>query len=168
MSHLHLDLPLRGDRSPGEDGQDHLGPVQHRHLPGLLEVALLPGAQAVVDDHRRAAQLGQPGGQRLNGSAPEEGRRVRFAHRYGAALNHQGAQGAGELLQLVELDLGPVTPAGPTEGADDDHVVQLLADTGIGAGTGEGGGHRPQAYDTTGGGSGWCAGHEVRPHRCEA
>ena len=47
---LDLEPTLPGPRPAGEDLEDQAGPVDHLDLPGLLQVALLDGGQAVVDD----------------------------------------------------------------------------------------------------------------------
>ena len=146
LRHLHLDLALGGHRPAGEDGQDDLGAVQHRHAPRLLQVALLARGQLVVDEHRRVAHLGEVGRHRLHRATPEEGRRVGLADRDRAALDDGGAQRAGELLHLVQLDLGALPAVPPAVGTDDVDVVQGLADAGVGAGVALRRGHAGLPY----------------------
>ena len=45
---LDLQAALAGAGAAGEDLQDQAGPVDHLDLPGLLQVALLNGREAVV------------------------------------------------------------------------------------------------------------------------
>ena len=128
LRHLDLHPALGGDGSAGEDGEDHLGAIQHRDAPFLLQVALLAGGQLIVAEHRRAVELGEMGGKCRDHAGAEEGRGMRLAQRDQAALEDLGAEGASQLLELVELDVAllALVPAGG--GADDDHPLQLRAD----------------------------------------
>ncbi len=49
LSQLDLELALGGVRVVGEDVEDHRGAVDHGHAERLLEVALLPRRELVVD-----------------------------------------------------------------------------------------------------------------------
>src|SRR5450631_4249279 len=68
LGHLHLDASLRGAGAAREDGQDHLGAVENRYAPALLEVALLARRELVVDQRRGAAELPDAGAEGLDGA----------------------------------------------------------------------------------------------------
>ncbi len=66
------------------------------------------------------AELGDARAQGLDRAGAEEGGRVRLAQGHGGALDHGGAQGARQLLELVELDLRLLAPRAALERARDE------------------------------------------------
>ena len=136
LCHLHLDSALGSVGASREDGQDHLGAVQHRHVPLLLQVALLSRCQCAVAEHGRLSELCDPRGERVHHAGAKEGCRMRVAQRDQRSFQHVSAERARELLELVQLDLHalPIPAAG--RGADDDHTAERRADAWVGAGDG--------------------------------
>jgi hypothetical protein len=113
----------------GEDVEDHGGAVDRRSTQELLQVALLGGAELVVEHDgvhvERLAQL--PELRHL--ARPEVGGRIRG----GTALLHPGhcvrAGGVHEERELVEVALGVlVALAGPGDAHEDDPLAERALD----------------------------------------
>ncbi len=105
LRQLDLQLALGGVRVPGEDVEDHRGAVQHGHPHLLLEVALLPRRELVVDHHQVRVCFLHGGLELRQLPAPE----VAVGVRLRAPLRHlprrRDARGAQQLAQLLEVRL---------------------------------------------------------------
>src|SRR6202022_3850071 len=87
----------------------------------------------VVDEGSGTIQLLDARAQRVHAAGTEERPRVDVAKRHRGTFDDGGAQGASQLLELVELDLGLLAPRPAVEGAGDEDTVEGGGDAGVGA-----------------------------------
>ena len=104
LGQLHLDLPLAGVGVLGEDVQDEGGAVDQLDLlpERLLQAALLPGGQLLVEDDHAGGELGHPFLQLLDLALADVGPRVGVDQPLVEPVDHLDPRGARQLLQLLE------------------------------------------------------------------
>src|SRR5207302_851512 len=66
LGHLHLNTPLCRGGAPREDGEDHLGAIQDRDIPHLLQVALLARGQGAIAEHGGIPELSNTCGEHVD------------------------------------------------------------------------------------------------------
>ncbi len=134
LGQLHLGPALHARGVLGEDVEDHGGAVERGAAEELLQVALLGGAQLVVEHHGVAVErhrqvlelvglaLAQVGGG-VGGHAPLDD-----------PTHHVGAGGVHQQGQLVEVELGLLhVAAGEGDAHDDDALPEGAVDERVGA-----------------------------------
>ena len=106
LRELDLELAVGRVGVPGEDVEDHRGAVDDRHPERLLEVALLPRGELVVDrDEVRVRRLEQRL-ELVDLAGAEVEVRVRLLAMLDQLAHDGDAGGAQQLLQLGEIVTG--------------------------------------------------------------
>ena len=85
LRQLHLNLSFPAVGAPGEDVEDHLGPIDHLHLGEIGEGADLGGGQLMVEDEEVRIHLHRPDDEVGEFSLADEEARVHLR----AALDHR-------------------------------------------------------------------------------
>ncbi len=123
-----LDLQLAFPRAgaAGEDLQDQPGAVDHLDLAGALQVALLHGAERIVDHDDVDLLTIADAGDLLDLAGPEQGGGRDRAQGYDQALADVEVQGLGQADGLVQTRLGgPQRGLARADGMDDEGDLDL-------------------------------------------
>ena len=140
LGQLDLGLALGALGVLGEDVEDQCGPVDHLDLDPILQVAQLRGRELAVTDHRVGTGGDHHLAQLLDLAAPDVRGRVGSGAALDQALEHLGAGGLGEQLELGHRILRVDLAARRPHAHQHDPLEQELAILDLGD-VGELGGH---------------------------
>ena len=101
--HLNFSLPAVG--APGEDVEDHLGPVDHLHFGEIGEGADLGGGQLMVEDKEIRVHLHRPDDEVGELSLADKEARVHFRPTLDHGVEDLDVAGPAELTEFGERSL---------------------------------------------------------------
>src|SRR5262245_9434219 len=99
---FHLQSALAGECPLAEDLQDQAGSIEHLAVPRAFQIALLDGADGVIDNDEPRRVLGHPLRALLPLARPQTGGRSRPRQRHELGGTHIEGNGTGEPHSLLE------------------------------------------------------------------